>query len=131
MKKLKIGYWIFTGLLVLLMGFSAIPNIMVNEDSVVFFQQLGYPTYIIPFLGVAKLLGVIALLIPGFPRIKEWVYAGFVYDLAGAFYSILGAGNPFVSALPLVIGFGIIAGSYWFHHRLMKQRETDKAALVA
>ncbi|MGV2448107.1 UNVERIFIED_CONTAM: DoxX family protein, partial [Bacillus sp. ATCC 13368] len=81
MKKTKIIYWIFTGLLVALMVLGSIPDIMSVPDAVALFNHLGYPTYLLPFIGIAKLLGVVAILIPGFPRIKEWAYAGFVFDL--------------------------------------------------
>src|SRR5882762_1506351 len=89
MKKTKILYWIITGLFSAFMLFSAIPDIMVVPDAITFMNHLGYPIYIIPFLGVAKLLGVIAILIPGFPRIKEWAYAGLFFDLIGATYSVI------------------------------------------
>lgn len=70
------------------MLFSAIPDIMVVPEAVEFVStKLGYRTYIIAFLGVAKALGVIALFVPGFPRIAEWAYAGLFFDLIGATYS--------------------------------------------
>ena len=76
MKKANIFFWIITGLFSAFMLFSAIPDIVVTPDAVKFISSLGYPTYIIPFLGIAKLLGIIAILIPGFAGIKEWAYAG-------------------------------------------------------
>jgi len=81
MKKMKTFFWIITGLLSAFMLFSAIPDILVVPEAIKFMNGLGYPTYIIPFLGVAKLLGVIAILIPGSTRIKEWAYAGLFFDL--------------------------------------------------
>ncbi|SMG65112.1 conserved hypothetical protein, partial [methanotrophic bacterial endosymbiont of Bathymodiolus sp.] len=69
------------------MGIGAIPDILYASDAVVLFAHLGYPSYLLPFLGVAKLLGILAILIPGFPRIKEWAYAGLTFDLVGAMYS--------------------------------------------
>ena len=68
-------------------GFGFYSDIMSVPDAVALFNHLGYPTYLLPFIGIAKLLGVVAILIPGFPRIKEWAYAGFVFDLTGAMYS--------------------------------------------
>lgn len=123
MKKTKITYWIFTGILAALMLFSAIPDILMSPDAVEYItNHLGYPEYFLPFVGVAKFLGVIALLIPGYPRIKEWVYAGFVYDLTGAAYSALAVGDSVLNVLPLLIGFGLIAGSYIYHHKLLKEK---------
>ncbi len=99
---------------------GSISDVMSIPDAVTLFKHLGYPTYLLPFLGIAKLLGVVALLIPGFPRIKEWVYAGFVYDLTGAMYSSISVGDPASSWLPLLIGYILIAGSYIFHHKKLK-----------
>ncbi|RZM01412.1 MAG: DoxX family protein, partial [Pedobacter sp.] len=89
MKKINILYWIFTVLFAALMFSSAVPDIISSDDAVKFFKMMGYPLYLLPFLGVAKTLGVIAILIPGFPRLKEWAYAGLTFDLAGAMYSII------------------------------------------
>ncbi|MEP7163533.1 MAG: DoxX family protein [Ferruginibacter sp.] len=87
MKKTKIFYWVITGLFSAFMLFSAIPDILMVPEAIKFMNAQGYPTYIIPFLGIAKLLGIIAILIPGFPKIKEWAYAGLFFDLIGATYS--------------------------------------------
>ncbi|MGG0845178.1 DoxX family protein [Peribacillus simplex] len=120
MKKINIIYWIFTGLLAALMVLGSIPDIMSVPDAVALFNHLGYPTYLLPFLGIAKLLGVVAILIPGFPRIKEWAYAGFVFDLTGAMYSSISVGDPASEWLLFIIGYFLIAGSYIFHHKKVK-----------
>ncbi|MCM3673083.1 MULTISPECIES: DoxX family protein [Peribacillus] len=120
MKKIKIIYWIFTGLLVALMVLGSIPDIMSVPDAVALFDHLGYPTYLLPFIGIAKLLGVVAILIPGFPRIKEWAYAGFVFDLTGAMYSSISVGDPASGWLLFIIGYILIAGSYIYHHKILK-----------
>ncbi|WP_141994141.1 DoxX family protein [Bacillus sp. B4EP4a] len=120
MKKVKIIYWIFTGLLLALMVFGSIPDIMSVPDAVALFNHLGYPTYLLPFIGIAKLLGVVAILIPGFPRIKEWAYAGFVFDLTGAMYSSISVGDPANGWLLFIIGYILIAGSYIYHHKILK-----------
>jgi uncharacterized membrane protein len=121
MKKTNILYWVFTGLLAVLMLFSSFPNIISDQQSVDMINgHLGYPKYIIPFLGVAKLLGAITLLVPGFPRLKEWAYCGFVIDLAGALYSSISVGDPVSLWAPLFIGFALIAASYYFYHKRRK-----------
>jgi hypothetical protein len=117
MKKTKIMYWIFTGLLVVLMGFGSIPDLMYLPDAVALFDHLGYPAYLLPFLAVAKLLGIAAILIPGFPRTKEWAYAGLTFDLVGATYSSIAVGDPASMWAFMFIGFAIIAGSYVCYHR--------------
>ena len=120
MKKTNIFYWIFTGLLIALMLFSAISSLMNNPDGAAMMQHLGYGPYVIKFISVAKILGVIALLVPGYPRLKEWAYAGFVIDLTGAIYSFIAVGDPASSWMFLIIGLLLIAGSYIFYHKRLR-----------
>lgn len=120
MKKIKITYWIFTILLAALMLFSAIPDILSVPDAVALFKQLGYPAYLLPFLGIAKTLGVVAILVPGFPRLKEWAYAGFVYDITGATYSSIAIGTPFSGWAFMFLPYALIIGSYVFYQKKQK-----------
>jgi hypothetical protein len=121
MKKINILYWIFTGLFGGFMLFSAIPDIMVVPDAIAFVTtKLGYPQYIIPFLGVAKTLGVIAILIPGFPRIKEWAYAGLFFDLVGATYSNICVDGLQPGMAFMIVIFGLEALSYVYYHKRLK-----------
>jgi len=99
---------------------SAIPEIIGSKQGSDFMLQLGYPEYLNPFLGVAKLLGVIALLVPGFPRIKEWAYAGFTFDLVGATYSIIAKGTPFSSWVFMLVFIAILVASYVYYHKKIK-----------
>ncbi|GAO41047.1 DoxX family protein [Flavihumibacter petaseus] len=122
MKKTKIIYWIFTGLLAALMLSSGIQNFMYTQPTEELFKHLGYPEYVARFLGLAKILAGIGLLIPGYPRLKEWVYAGIFYDLLGAVYSGVSIGDPIVQWLPMLIFFAILFLSYYYHHRLLKER---------
>ena len=85
-------------------------------------RHLGYPPYIIKFLGAAKVLGAVTILAGTFPRIKEWAYAGFTFNLLGAFYSHLGAGDGPKCLGPLmVLTFTII--SYVLSKKLDRPRE--------
>jgi len=121
MKKTNIIYWIFTGIFAAFMAFSAIPDVISEPDAVkIISNQLGYPAYIIPFLGVAKLLGVIAILIPGYPRIKEWAYAGLTFDLLGATYSIISIGPDAFGLIFMSCVFIIEAVSYIYYHKRLK-----------
>jgi uncharacterized membrane protein YphA (DoxX/SURF4 family) len=118
MKKTKIIYWSTTLLFALMMLGSAIPDIMSSAIAIKGMHEgLGYPVYLIPFIGVAKLLGVIAIVIPGFARIKEWAYAGLFFDLAGATFSIYSSGergaNLAFMLLPILSG----ALSYVYYRR--------------
>jgi hypothetical protein len=103
------------------MLFSAIPDILSTQEAVdMVTKNLGYPKYFIPFIGVAKLLGVVALIVPGFPEIKEWAHAGFVFDLTGAVYSSIAVGDPPATWMPIFIGFALIAASYIYYHKKLK-----------
>jgi hypothetical protein len=120
MKTTKILYWVFTILMIVLMLFSAIGSFMNNPQGAEFARHLGYPMYIFKFLAVAKILGVIAILVPGNPRLKEWAYAGFTFDLIGAVYSGLSVGDPITAWIPVFVGLVFIFGSYITYHKLLK-----------
>lgn len=120
-KRDTILFWVFTGLFSAFMFTSIIPNILSSQEWVDVFNQLGYPLYMLPFLGVAKLLGIIALLVPGFPRIKEWAYAGLFFDLTGAVYSGLAVGGFDPLMLVMLVPFGLGTLSYIFHHKRLNQ----------
>jgi hypothetical protein len=125
MKKTKIIYWILTGLIGLFMLFSGVNNAMVTADSITLFKTLGYPEYLIAFVGVAKILGSIVILIPGLPRLKEWAYAGLTYDLIGAMYSIIALGAPFMQWSFFILALAVLAGSYIYHHKLLKEKSAN------
>lgn len=118
MKKINIIYWISTILLALLMLSSAIPSIINGPDSIkIMTTHLGYPLYFTPFLGVAKLLGVIALFVPGFPKIREWAYAGFTFDLIGALYSFIALHDSAKDLMLFPVFFIILIVSYIYWHK--------------
>jgi uncharacterized membrane protein YphA (DoxX/SURF4 family) len=116
-KRNAIVFWISTGLFSAFMLSSAIPNILSSQEWIDIFNQLGYPLYMLPFIGVAKLLGVIALLVPGFPRLKEWAYAGLFFDLTGAVYSALAVGGFHPQMLIMLVPYGLGTLSYIFYHK--------------
>jgi len=128
MKKTKIIYWIFTGLFAALMLFSSIPDILNSPDVVLFMTQLGYPPYFTPFIGVAKILGVIAILIPGYPRVTEWAYAGLVFDLVGATYSQMASDLPKGGLLFMLFSFILAFGSYIYYHKRLKEKAAGVTA---
>ncbi|MEQ9592534.1 MAG: DoxX family protein [Cyclobacteriaceae bacterium] len=119
-KRNAILFWVSTGLFCAFMLSSAIPNILSAPEWVAVFKDLGYPLYLLPAIGWAKLFGVIALLVPGFPRIKEWVYAGFFFDLTGAVYSGLAVGGFDPKMLILLIPYLLGALSYIYHHKRLR-----------
>lgn len=97
----KTVYWIFTLLFLLPVGSGAIPYLMSLPMIVEGMIHLGYPVYLLKFLGVAKILGTVAILTGKYPRLKEWAYAGFTFDLLGASYSHLCSGDGPKALIPL------------------------------
>lgn len=119
MKKTKILYWLFTGLFAFMMLGSAIPDILSSEVAVKGMHEgLGYPVYFIPFIGIAKLLGVIALFVPGFPKIKEWAYAGLAFDLIGATFSIIAVGTEDAGAIFMILPLALGLLSYIYYQKM-------------
>ncbi|HMI01407.1 MAG TPA: DoxX family protein [Pedobacter sp.] len=120
MKKTNIFYWIITGIFAAFMLFTAIPDIMMSPDAVKMISGLGYPNYFIPFIGVAKVLGSIAILIPGFKSIKEWAYAGLFFDLFAATYSIIQTAGVSPSLLFMILPMVFLFVSYYLWHSRLK-----------
>jgi len=120
MKRTIILYWVFTGLLALLMTFSGIGGLIGGLKAAEGMKYLGITPSLVTFLSVAKLAGVIALLVPGFPRLKEWAYAGFIFDVTGAVYLTIAAGDPASAWMPIFIAHILIACSYIFYHKKLK-----------
>jgi uncharacterized membrane protein YphA (DoxX/SURF4 family) len=124
-RSIKIIYWTSTVLFAALMIFSATGGLKPSPETVTFLHdQLGYPIYFIRFLSVAKILGAIALFIPGFPRVREWAYAGLMFDLVGAIVSVVAvAGKPDPGAafilLPIVLGMT----SYFSWGKIRERKE--------
>src|ERR1700683_669051 len=103
-KRKKIIYWISTILIVLGMLPGGIGQIFHAKWSLDLIQPLGYPEYILTIIGTWKVLGSIVLLIPKFPLIKEWAYAGFFFAMSGAIFSHLASGEPINKIIsPLVL----------------------------
>ncbi len=105
-----IAYWVTTAMLVFVFGSGGVVDLMQPPMAVDGMAQLGYPAYMCTILGVWKVLGAIALVIPGTPRLKEWTYAGMVFDLTGASASHFAVHDPAAKvAIPLVITLILIA----------------------
>jgi uncharacterized membrane protein YphA (DoxX/SURF4 family) len=121
MKKINILYWVFTGLYAAFIISTSIPNVISSAGSVAMVvKQMGYPAYFLPFIGVAKILGGIALLVPGFPRIKEWAYSGLMFDLVAAVYSFICIGLPASDWLAMLLFILVLSASYFFYHKRLK-----------
>lgn len=86
-KRGTIIYWVATSWLSLGMLSTGIVQVLRMEEEVVRMMQLGYHAYFLTLLGIWKILGVIAILIPRVPLLKEWAYAGFFFAMSGAVFS--------------------------------------------
>jgi len=120
MKAIKITYWVVTILFAGFMIFSASGDIMGDPNAIAFITGMGYPAYFIPFISWAKVAGAVAILVPGFPRLKEWAYAGLIFDLVGATYSFIALKYPVSGWAPMLIFIGLGFASYFLYHK--KQR---------
>ena len=85
----SITYWMTTGLVVFAMLSGGIAELAHRPETIDGMKQLGYPVYFVMILGFWKLLGSLALVVPGVPRVKEWAYAGIFFNMTGAAVSHL------------------------------------------
>jgi uncharacterized membrane protein YphA (DoxX/SURF4 family) len=99
----KITYWVSTGVLAALSVFAAFTYLSGSPQAVQGFAHVGYPQQLRVILGIAKLLGAIALIAPGFPRLKEWAYAGFTFAWISAFVAHYLAKDGPKAFMPLVL----------------------------
>lgn len=113
-KRDKIIYWIATVWLSLGMLSTSIVQLIKMEEEVQSINNLGYPTYLLTILGIWKILGVIAILIPKFPLLKEWAYAGFFFLMTGALFSHIVVWDDAVAFFgPLLLIVLIIVSWYY------------------
>jgi DoxX-like family len=99
----KIIYWVSTGVIAAMMGFAAFSYLSGNPQAVEGFARVGYPQQLRIILGIMKPLGAIALLIPGYPKLKEWAYAGFTFAWICAIVAHYLAGQKSEAMFPVVL----------------------------
>lgn len=114
-KRNKIIYWIATALLSFGMLTSGLQQILQSKAMIDLITPLGYPSYFLYIIGFWKVIGVIAILIPGFKLAKEWAYAGFFFLMTGALISHLASGDDSIKATigPLMQTVFIILSWYF------------------
>ena len=128
MKANKIIYWIATALFSAGMLMSSSMYLTQNPKLVEAFHTLGYPLFFMYILGLAKGLGAIALLVPRFPKLKEWAYAGFSFTLIGAIWTHVATGTSFSA----VIIFGVLLlVSYLFYNRVQNTKKITQASVAS
>jgi DoxX-like protein len=117
MKKRGLIDWIVAGPAAVLMLVSAVPDLLRVPQAVSIITHLGYPPYLLIFLGTAKTLGAVTILLPGRARLKEWAFAGLTFDVTGALYSHLSVGDPPAGWLPAAVALLLVSSSYVMHRR--------------
>lgn len=113
-KRNKIIYWVITIFLSSGMTAGGIQQMLQIGGYNEIVARLGYPLYLLSILGVWKILGVVAILIPKFLLLKEWAYAGFFFAMSGAFISHLVVGEPFTEAMPSLTLLAATVLSWYF-----------------
>jgi len=113
-KTNKIIYWISTIWLALGMLSTGVVQLFKLKADVDQMTHLGYPVYLLTILGVWKILGVLAVLIPKFPRLKEWAYAGFFFAMSGAIISHIVSGDSVKEIFPPLLLLILTVVSWYF-----------------
>lgn len=129
-KGRVIGYWVATGLTALAMGGGGMADVLRLEQVVEIIETLGYPVYVLTIIGVAKILGVVVVLVPGFARLKEWAYAGFSIDLIGATASHAFVKDPIGDTITPLIVLAIVLTSWWLRPESRKLPDRPEGVLT-
>jgi len=111
------GYWIATIWLALGMAATGIVQLFktkAGQGGADMVAHLGYPVYLLTILGIWKILGVIAVLVPKFPLLKEWAYAGFFFIMTGAIFSHIASGDSVSAIFPALLLLVLTVVSWYF-----------------
>ena len=112
-KRKLIWFWIITGLLSFFIFSGGLAQAVQAKGVVQGFKPLGYPTYFISLIGIWKVLGVIAILIPKFPLLKEWAYAGLFFAMTGAVISHIASDDVSVKIIAPFL-FAVFTVLSWY-----------------
>ena len=129
----KIIYWISTLWASLGMVATGLVQITKQTANVNFMAHIGYPTYFYSIIGVWKILGVIALLVPKFPLLKEWAYAGFFFLMTGALFTHITVGDSVKEIYPSSLLLVLISVSWYFRpasRRLVQLKPMSQSTLI-
>ncbi len=113
-RRNKIIYWVSTLWLALGMASTGIVQLLHMEQEVEMMNGLGYPAYFLSIIGGWKILGVLAVLIPKYPLLKEWAYAGFFFAMSGAICSHILSGGPLSDISPPLLLLALTVVSRYF-----------------
>ena len=112
MKTKLIGYWIITAILAFALLSGGIGQLANHPETIRSLVQLGYPPYLATILGFWKVLGGIALLAPGLPRLKEWAYAGVFFNMTGAAASHVFSADA-AWHIAVTVAFAVLTVASW------------------
>ncbi|WP_152393488.1 DoxX family protein [Paenibacillus guangzhouensis] len=126
MKNIKMINWILVAIVALYFFLSAYIDLAHTPQAVETVKKLGYSEYFLDILGIAKVLGIIALLAPKFNRLKEWAYAGFTFDAISAIWSNIASGYPSES-IAAVIAIVLLMASYIVSRKLQNEILAESA----
>jgi hypothetical protein len=125
-RKLRVIYWLVTPLFLVLQGWAAMQYLTEAPRMAATITGLGYPIYFMKMLGVAKVLGILAIASGTSRPLKEWAYAGFTFDVCAAFVSHLSIGDsPAVALVPLAF-LVLQLTSYFAWKQLRRRRNVNK-----
>jgi uncharacterized membrane protein YphA (DoxX/SURF4 family) len=124
-------YWISTVLLAAVLVLAGVMDVLRAPPVVQTVAALGYPAYLATILGVWKLLGAAAVVSPGLPRLKEWAYAGILFDLSGAAMSHAASGDPASKVAVPVVLLAVAAASWALRPASRRLGEVIPAARVS
>jgi hypothetical protein len=116
-RRTNVVYWTTTTLVALLMLQGGVFDAIRSPSALQVFRVLGYPDYFATLLGVAKVLGVAAMLLPVPRFLREWAYAGFTFDVVSAIVSIIASGLAGWTLLIPITALAFVQASYWSWRR--------------
>ena len=102
---------------------TAIPDILMNESATSGMKYLGYPKYLLPFIGTLKILAVITIVLPGLRLLKEWAYAGLVIDVTGAIYSLICVGTAIIYVFIPLTALVLVITSYILYRKRLSRTQ--------
>lgn len=124
-KSHKIIYWIATVWLALGMVSTGIVQLIKMQEEIDNFNSLGYPLYLMTIIGAWKIAGVVAVLLPKFPLLKEWAYAGFFFAMSGAVVSHIAVGHEGVQVFGPALLLLLTIVSWYFRPADRKTAATN------
>lgn len=122
-----VAYWVATLWLCVGMLASAVLQLVKMPEVLHSFGRLGYPRYLLVLLGVWKILGVIVLIAPRMPLLKEWAYAGFFFVTSGAFFSHIAIGDGFATMLPTAVLLMLTVASWYLRPQSRRLAGTSRS----